>query len=164
MRAARQGAGRPAARPRARRRKPELPRVDLGPLETSIGYRLRRAQLAVFEDAIRVFGEAGLRPGSFSVLLVIGRNPGLKQSDVCAALGIQRTNFVGLIDTLESRGLVARRRAANDGRSYALHLTAAGKRLVAHAMKLQRRHDAALARKLGPGGRDELLDLLGKLT
>jgi DNA-binding MarR family transcriptional regulator len=138
--------------------------IDYGALERSIGYRLRRAQLAVFEDVIRIFGEIGLRPGSFSVLLIVGRNPGLKQSEVSAALGIQRTNFVGLVDMLESRGLVVRRPSANDRRSYALHLTSAGETLVARAINLQRRHEAALARKLGPGGREVLLDLLERLS
>jgi DNA-binding MarR family transcriptional regulator len=137
--------------------------IDYGPLESSIGYRLRRAQLAVFEDAIRAFDEVGLRPGSFSVLLIIGRNPGLKQSEVSAALGIQRTNFVGLIDSLEKRGLAVRRPSENDRRSYALHLTSAGRELVARATELQRRHETTMAKRLGPNGRESLLDLLQRL-
>lgn len=137
--------------------------VDYGLLESSIGYRLRRAQLAVFEDIIHLFAQVGLRPGSFSVLLVIGRNPGLKQSEVSAALGIQRTNFVGLIDSLERRGLAVRKPSENDRRSYALHLTAAGRELVARAAELQRRHEATLAKRLGPNGREVLLGLLKQL-
>jgi DNA-binding MarR family transcriptional regulator len=160
-------AGEPSAktRPRSRAgRSLSTPAsIDYGPLGSSIGYRLRRAQLAVFEDIIRLFGEIGLRPGSFSVLLVIGRNPGLKQSEVSAALGIQRTNFVGLIDSLEQRGLAVRKPAENDRRSYALHLTPAGKELVARAIDLQRRHEATLAKRLGPNGREALLDLLKQL-
>jgi DNA-binding MarR family transcriptional regulator len=138
--------------------------IDYGSLETSVGYRLRRAQLAVFESIIAILADIGLRPGSFSVLLVIGRNPGLKQSEVSAALGIQRTNFVGLVDALQSRGLVVRKPLANDRRSRALHLTNAGRRLVERAEVLQRRHEAALAKRLGEGGRDSLLELLGRLA
>jgi DNA-binding MarR family transcriptional regulator len=151
------------SRPPARHSQAARARIDYGPLDSSIGYRLRRAQLAVFEDAIRTFDGVGLRPGSFSVLLVIGRNPGLKQSDVSAALGIQRTNFVGLIDSLEKRGLVLRKPSEKDRRSYALHLTAAGRELVARATELQRRHEMAFAKRLGPNGRESLLDLLQRL-
>jgi DNA-binding MarR family transcriptional regulator len=160
-----EGAGvRNGSRSRARRNEPARSGIDYGPLESSIGYRLRRAQLAIFEDVIRIFDEVGLRPGSFSVLAVIGRNPGLKQSEVSAALGIQRTNFVGLIDSLERRGLAVRKPSEKDRRSYALHLTPAGRELVARATELQRRHEAALAKRLGPDGRESLLELLQRLT
>jgi DNA-binding MarR family transcriptional regulator len=163
MKAAERAAAR--GKPGARARDSTAPpRLDFGPLESSIGYRLRRAQLAVFEDIIRIFDEIGLRPGSFSVLLIIGRNPGLKQSEVSAALGIQRTNFVGLIDSLERRGLAVRKPSEMDRRSYALHLTAAGRQLVARATELQRRHETTLATRLGPNGRESLLDLLQRLT
>ncbi len=138
--------------------------IDYGPLEASIGYKLRRAQLAIFDELIGLFDEIGLTPGSFSVLLVIGRNPGLKQSQVSAALGIQRTNFVGLIDALERRGLAVRKPSEKDRRSHALHLTTAGRDLIARATELQRRHESILARKLGRGGREMLLDLLDRLT
>src|SRR5262245_37150249 len=79
--------------------------VDPGPLGEMIGYALRRAQLAVFDEAIRVFAELDLRPAQYSVLALVGHRPGLKQSDVAAALGIQRANFVTLFDGLEQRGL-----------------------------------------------------------
>lgn len=138
--------------------------IDYGPLQTSIGYRLRRAQLAVFEGIIEALDEVGLRPGSFSVLLIIGRNPGLKQSEVSAALGIQRTNFVGLIDTLERKDLAVRKPSGSDRRSYALHLTDTGRALVARALELQRRHEAGLTKRLGTGGREKLLDLLDSLA
>jgi DNA-binding MarR family transcriptional regulator len=138
--------------------------IDYGPLEASIGYKLRRAQLASFEELIGLFDEVGLRPGSFSVLLVISRNPGLKQSQVSAALGIQRTNFVGLIDALEKRGLAVRKPSEKDRRSHALHLTTAGRDLIARATDLQRRHESILAKKLGRGGREMLLGLLDRLA
>jgi DNA-binding MarR family transcriptional regulator len=164
MRTAVESEVRAASGSRARRRRAARSSIDYGPLESSIGYKLRRAQLAAFEDAIQIFGEVGLRPGSFSVLLIIGRNPGLKQSEVSAALGIQRTNFVGLIDSLERRGLAVRKPSQNDRRSHALHLTAAGRDLVSRATELQRRHETNLARRLGPNGREALLELLQRLV
>src|SRR6476620_10329605 len=108
--------------------------IDLGPLPELTGYVLRRAQLAVFQDFFAAFAPYNVRPAQFSVLTVIERNPGLTQSQVAAALGIKRTNFVGMLDELEKRGL-AERRQARDKRSYALYITADG---------------AALMRKLKP--------------
>src|SRR5918999_295288 len=89
------------------------PAVDLGRLGNMIGYVLRRAQLAVFDDLIATFAELDLRPAQYSVLVLLGEHPGLKQSDVAAALGIQRANFVVLFDGLERRGLARRNAAPN---------------------------------------------------
>ena len=116
---------------RARTRKTKD--IDLGPLPELIGYVLRRAQLVVFQDFFAAFAPFDIRPAQFSVLTVIERNPGLTQSQVAEALGIKRTNFVGMLDELEKRGLAERRQAARDKRSYALYLTADGRRADAQA-------------------------------
>lgn len=136
---------------------------DLGPLESSLGYRLRRVQLRVFEDFGRTFAEIGLRPTQFSVLVVIARNPGLRQSEVAHALGIQRTNFVPLVDSLESRGLLERRLSQQDRRSYALHLTEEGSALLTRALAAHQAHEERLAALLGPELRSRLLADLPKL-
>ena len=140
------------------------PPVDVGPLAGMIGYVLRRAQLSVFEDVIASFAHLDLRPAQYSVLVLLGHAPGLKQSDVAAALGIQRANFVVLFDGLERRGLAQRSPAPHDRRSYALFLTEAGKDLLARARELETAHEARLDEKLGPGGRERLLELLGRLA
>ena len=136
--------------------------VDLSDLETSIGYRLRLAQVALFSDFFRAFAALELRPAQFSALIVIGDNPGLNQSEVAASLGIQRANFVALIERLEARGLVERRPI--DRRSYALHLTQPGEALLARARATQHELEARLERRLGPGGKAQLMDLLGRLA
>jgi len=140
------------------------PAVDVGPLAGMVGYVLRRAQLAVFDDVIASFAEVDLRPAQYSVLVLLGHQPGLKQSDVAAALGIQRANFVVLFDGLERRGLARRAAAPNDRRSYALYLTEEGEKVLARANALQAAHEARLDAKLGPGGREQLLALLGRLA
>jgi DNA-binding MarR family transcriptional regulator len=140
------------------------PAVDVGPLGEMIGYALRRAQLAVFDAAIRGFSELDLRPTQYSVLALVRHKPGLKQSDVAAALGIQRANFVTLLDALEQRGLARRSPAPHDRRSYALHLTEDGQRVLARANALVGDIEARLDARLGPGGREQLLALLRRLT
>ena len=140
------------------------PAVDVGRLANMIGYVLRQAQLAVFDDLIATFAELDLRPAQYSVLVLLGEQPGLKQSDVAAALGIQRANFVVLFDGLERRGLAQRSAAPNDRRSYALYLTEEGERVLARAKELEAQLEARLDAKLGPGGREQLLGLLGRIV
>ena len=142
----------------------QRPAGSIGPLAQMVGYRLRRAQMAVFDDIIRRFASIELKPAQFSVLLVLDRTPGLSQSDVAAALGIQRANFVGLIDLLERRGLAVRQAAPSDRRSHALHLTSRGREVLAAAQELQAEHEAWARAKLGPDGYAALLGLLGKLA
>lgn len=140
------------------------PSVRLGRLASMVGYALRRAQLAVFDDLIATFAELDLRPAQYSVLVLLGEQPGLKQSDVAAALGIQRANFVVLFDGLEQRGLARRSAAPNDRRSYALYLTEQGERVLARAKELEAELEARLDARLGPGGREQLLGLLGRIV
>jgi DNA-binding MarR family transcriptional regulator len=143
---------------------PAASATDVDLLNRSVGYMLRRAQLAVFADFGESLAELGLRPAQFGVLSVLDRNPGITQSKVCSALGIQHANFVSIIGSLERRGLVQRTSSATDRRSKSLTLTAAGRRALGSASELQRLHEMRIGQRLGPGGRAQLLHLLERLV
>ena len=138
--------------------------IDLGPLPVLIGYVLRRAQLAVFQDFFAAFAPFDIRPAQFSVLTVIERNPGLTQTQVAEALGIKRTNFVGMLDALEARGLTERRPAARDKRSYALYLTAEGAVLMRRLKPVLKAHETRVVAKVGEDGRATLIALLQEIA
>jgi DNA-binding MarR family transcriptional regulator len=158
-------AGKPRAKtaaavtPKARRRA-----AALGPLSHYIGYALRRAQLVVFDDFFHTFADMDLRPTQFGLLVVISQNPGLKQADASAALGIQTPNFVALVDALERRGIVERLPTQNDRRSHALHLTKAGETLLKRVLLRQAEHEERMTARIGKAGREQLLALLDKLA
>lgn len=137
--------------------------ADLADLDQHVGYMLRRAQLAVFADFIGSQRGAAVRPGQFSILAVIGRNPGLSQAQVCAALGIKRANLVTAIDHLESLGVVRRDASATDRRSNRLYLTPAGQRSLQSSLENSAEHEARITRLLGAAGRRTLLKQLAKL-
>ncbi|MBX5463565.1 MAG: MarR family transcriptional regulator [Steroidobacteraceae bacterium] len=136
----------------------------MGTMHGYLGYLLRRAQMLAYADFIAELQALELSPGEFGVLTVIATNPGLRQSEVSAALGIQKTNFVAVLNEFERRGLAVRRAAPGDRRSYALHLTPAGKALLKRARAAQARHEARLVQRIGEQGRAQLVELLGKLT
>jgi len=138
--------------------------VDLGPLDDFIGYVLRRAWLRVSADFQAALREVDLKPTQFTVLLIIGRNAGLSQSEVCSALGIQKTNFVPLLNELVRRGLAERRPAASDRRSHALHLTPEGEALLERAMTLHAALEERLTARVGKRGREKLIELLRRLS
>ena len=139
-------------------------RAGIPTMETVIGYKLRRAQLYVFQDFLEFFSQLKLRPTEFSVLTLIARNPGQKQSAIAEALGIKRANFVALMDELERRGLAERRKGNTDRRSHALHLTPEGRRFVSSMAATWRNHESRLIAKLGgPAARDTLIELLDRI-
>lgn len=109
------------------------------PLESLLGYQMRRALLASMGELVDSFEKLGLRLAEATILRIIGSNPGCNQSAVGRALGVKRTNMVPIIATLEGRGLIVR--APADGRSNALSLTAEGEALLARADAVTRAHE-----------------------
>jgi DNA-binding MarR family transcriptional regulator len=138
--------------------------TELKEMNRIVGYLLRRAQLAVFEDFARRFKELDLTPAQFSTLVAIRENPERRQSDIAAALGIQRPNFVALMDNLERRGLAERVRSGADRRSNALALTSAGKLLLERAITAQAEQEEAIRTRIGEPERLRLIDTLQRLT
>jgi DNA-binding MarR family transcriptional regulator len=139
------------------------PPVRYGPLTDYIGYALRRAQMSTVAEFVSVMKEVDLRPTQFAVLTIIKENPGVRQTEVCAALGIQKANFVPLLNELQRRGFAVRKAGYPDRRASALHLTAQGEAVLGRARALHSAHEADIAARLGPRGRDHLLELLNRL-
>jgi len=98
-----------------------------------IGYNLRKAQAAAFQNFTESLKGCDITPGQFGVLVLIEANSGLNQTRLGNALGIDRSTVVAVIDRLEGRGLVDRKPAPSDRRSYALHLTEQGRALLHQA-------------------------------
>ena len=123
--------------------------VDLSVLGEVIGYQLRRAQLAVFDDFIRAFAEYDIRPSQFGVLTAIDRNPGSSQAAIAQSLGIKRSNFVKLVDEFEHRKLVVRREVAGDRRANALFLTPTGRATIERLRAIHVAHETRLSDAIG---------------
>ncbi len=100
--------------------------LDLGPLGQSLGFLLRLAQIRNFAGFYKTLGAAGLRPGEFTVLDLIGRNPGVRQGVLAARLSIKRAHMTKLVRALADAGLVARHIPPEDRRALELRLTEAG--------------------------------------
>jgi len=139
--------------------------VDLSALIDVIGYQLRRAQLAVFDDFIRSFAAHDIRPSQYGVLTAIDHNPGCSQAAIAQSLGIKRSNFVKLIDEFERRRLVERRQVAGDRRSNALFLTAAGRATIEQLRVIHIAHEARIGALIGSASEKKLfLEQLSRLS
>lgn len=137
--------------------------VDLGLLPDLIGFHLRKAQLAVFQDFARAVGAGELTPAQFASLVVIERNPGLSQTGLGQTLSIDRSTLVAIIDRLESRGLVERGDSPRDRRSYALHISNAGRTLLNDLTARVRAHEVHIAGDLDAAEKATLVSLLSRI-
>jgi DNA-binding MarR family transcriptional regulator len=72
--------------------------------------------------------------------------------------------MVFLTDELEQLGLVERRRNPADRRSHALHLTEAGRAMLARVMEVTAGHEAATSASLTSAERDQFLALLRRVA
>jgi len=123
--------------------------VDLGGLNEHLGYFIRRAQVWVFQDFIRVLKTVDISPAQYSVLLVIDANPGLSQAELARTLGIERARMVRVLHRLDRRGLTRRLRSSADGRAHSLRLTHKGQETLRRAATLAQAHEARLIERLG---------------
>jgi DNA-binding MarR family transcriptional regulator len=136
-------------------------RLRSGLLPGLLGYRLRLAQQAVFRDFARSVSD--IAPGRAGILLLIDANPGVTQSRLAQAVGLDRSTMVGVLHALEARELVERRRGV-DRRTNGLWLTRGGQQFIASLKQRIRVHERRVASRLTPAERAQLLALLEKLA
>jgi DNA-binding MarR family transcriptional regulator len=123
-------------------------KINMAYLEGTIGYAIRRAQIAVFDDLYKTIGELSITPTQFSILSLIADNPGLNQADIAAALGVERPRIVPVIDSLEKRELARRITSGTDRRAREIHLTKEGKALLKELKKRFAIHQLRMAKRL----------------
>ena len=135
--------------------------LNQGPLPGLIGYRLRLAQQTVFRDFAASL--PGLSPGRVGMLLLIEANPGVTQSRLAHAVSRDRSTMVGVLDLLEAKRLIERRRGA-DRRTNGVWLTRSGRVVLARAKRAIAAHEKRVAVRLSPVERTKLLELLARIA
>jgi DNA-binding MarR family transcriptional regulator len=137
--------------------------VDTAYLQTLMGYNARRAALSIIELFLERLAPYGLKPVDFSVMSTICHNPGVTSRQLCATLNLLPPNLVGLIQSLESRGLIERKPHPHDGRAVGLHATSKGRDLMVQAEQTATELEVEKTAKLTPAQRKTLLALLQKI-
>lgn len=137
--------------------------LDYGVLARLTGFALRRASVIDFARFSEAIGDATITPLRFSLLELVGQNPGFQQVQLADALGLSRSAATVTIDYWEQRGSLERRPDPNDRRSYGIYLTREGETQLKRLEQLVIEHDRWLTRKLEPAERATLGELLEKI-
>lgn len=106
----------------------------------------------------------GLTPPEAGILWNLSQQPDMTQRALAEHLGAFPSRLVLLIDGLEKKSLVERRPASSDRRSYALRLTSSGRARLEALGRVSRQHQEDICSGLSGAEREQLRDLLGKIT
>jgi DNA-binding MarR family transcriptional regulator len=104
------------------------------PLSDRLGYLLKQAYATLaagMADALAPFRLSPRELGVLSVIAATGQQS--SQMEIAEQLGVDRTSMVGVIDALEAKGYVERRRSDRDRRRNVVTLTRAGERCLNEA-------------------------------
>jgi DNA-binding MarR family transcriptional regulator len=108
--------------------------------------------------------ELGLTPPQAGILRLVAAEDGLNQRRLAQRLEALPSRVVALLDELEARGLVTRRRSTDDRRSHVLGLTPAGAETLRALGRVAMEHETEITTGLEPAEREQLTVLLQRLA
>ena len=121
---------------------------------------LGRLGTAMKAESMERFEAAGFSVYHYGVLAVLDEGERETQATIADALAVDRSMLVGLLDQLEERGMVERRRDPNDRRRQMVKLTPAGRRQLTEFRKMVEEIENDFLAALDEEERRTLHDLL----
>jgi len=133
-------------------------------LVASSTFLLKRLGFAAKERSLAAYEQTGLHPYHNAILIVLEERPHETQGSIADALGYDRGQLVGLLDELEEKGLVQRRRDPKDRRRHLVTLTPDGAKMLRQLRALARQLEDDFLSPLTDEERAELHTLLLRLA
>ena len=133
-------------------------------LVESTMFLLKRLGFAAKGKSMAAFEATGLHPYQFGVLIALAEGSHETQGAIADMLGYDRGQLVGLLDELEERGLVERKRDPGDRRRQLVRLTPDGKRTLKELRALSKQLEDDFLEPLDAKDRAALHALLLRLA
>jgi len=125
---------------------------------------LGRMGFEIKRHAIEVLEAAGSGLYDYSVLALLAEGASETQASIADTLNLDRSQLVGLLDGLEQRGLIERRRDPNDRRRHMVSLTADGERQLGRLRELVKQIEDHFLAPLDADERYQLYRLLFRVA
>jgi DNA-binding MarR family transcriptional regulator len=136
-----------------------LPRLP-EELVASTPFLLKRLGLVAKDQAMAAYEPRGLHPYHHAVLAVLDEGSRETQGAIAEALGYDRGQLVGLLDELEERNFVERRRDPADRRRHIVRMTPDGERALAELRAVAQEVEDVFLTPLDESERTQLHALL----
>ncbi len=133
-------------------------------LLSSPTFLLKRLTWAMKDQKLAAFEATGLNPMHYSVLALLDEGSCETQASIADALGFDRSYLVGLLDELEERDLIQRRRDPDDRRRHLVKLTPGGKENLTKLRSVLKRFEKEFMAPLDAEERETFLALLHRLS
>jgi DNA-binding MarR family transcriptional regulator len=121
---------------------------------------LKRLGLHAKQHSFEEYEKAGLSPYHHAILAVLDEGLPETQAAIADSLGYDRGTLVGLLDELEEKGLVERKRDPDDRRRHLVRLTSDGKHALTRLRTLAARLEDEFLAPLDAEQREQLHALL----
>ena len=133
-------------------------------LLSSTSFLLKRLGWHIKDRSWQAYEATGLTPQHYAVLSLLDEGVREAQGTIADALGYDRSQLVGLLDELEERGLVERKRDPSDRRRHLVSLTPAGKEKLSELRAIAKQLDKEFFAPLDAEQREQLHELLVELA
>ena len=143
--------------------------VDLSPdapepLRESIAFLVTRIHQRMHREFLVVLEPLRIEPRDFGALTALQATGPTSQAELARHMGVSGASMVQIVDDLESRGLLERRRLATDRRTQVLHLLPEVPEVLAEASRLARLHARSLLGDLSKSNAERLVVLMQRLV
>ncbi|WP_299053754.1 MarR family transcriptional regulator [uncultured Nocardioides sp.] len=141
-----------------------LPEALPGAVRGSVSLLLVRLHAWLYREFQDLLAPLGIEPRHVGALTALTALGPVSQAELARGIGVSAASVVAIVDELEERGLVERRRVVGDRRTQEVHLTEPAPAVLAAARTRGRRGARTAFAALPDGGLEELLDLLRRFV
>lgn len=132
-------------------------------LLASPAYLLKHVAWAM-KDRFSAFESSGLTGVHYTVLALLDEGTQETQATIADSVGIDRSYLVGVLDELEERRLIERRRDPADRRRHLVTLTEAGREALKELRAMYKRFEKQFLSPLDAAERATFQALLGRIA
>jgi DNA-binding MarR family transcriptional regulator len=136
---------------------------DIGEIRNIVGFHIRLAYGAVYRHFTETFAHLDLTQKQVSVLWLVDDHPDIAQTGLAQRMRMDRATTMAIVNRLEAKGYLVRRKSSSDGRKQALKLTALGSRALSTAKRAIQQHEQWLKSRFSKREVAKLIELLTRI-